>query len=609
MHSSSKCLAVTAFLIFTMSQVAFSQDKSIVPLGSGGRKVGLVIGNSSYSTGSLTNPVKDAVAMRKALRAKGFLVSECCDNLGIQKMTSVIDDWTKNLQKDDVAVFYYSGHGIRVEGTDYLVPSDFSSSYSQADVPFFAYSVDRLQGKMHERGTRTNLIILDACRDNPFIISKSLGKGLAGMAAGFGTFIIYSASPGMTASDNATSTNSLFTSVLLQFLSQDSVSLRALATDVKDRVYELSGQTQIPYISENMVGDLQLKAASQSSTDFLGSKPKVISGQEGAAANRSNADDSSGTRPAPSPSAKLFALQATIPWAKSNILGGTQTIRGECQGDSFTAHVRVGSDWRSLSDPFTCDTATINYMGQSSGLIRIKFNDSQSHKEVPATGIEFSGSMEPDGRTIKITVFYYEGPPALKVSNASCNLSGDPLQIYCSAFYSGGAIFAGTVHFSAISNQLGLGGDSPSKIEVPVKGTTKAVANAHSSLREAAWLSADLLGHYHENTVSVPVSIRPMNEGSPESYKLDIEATQAHLICNLTFGQSGDPKSVSDCVFADDKSEWQVTNIAPFECADRKSYEVCQAAYTLHYRRNDTYEGEAVPPERRVMRVARPLTP
>jgi hypothetical protein len=208
--------------------------------------------------------MKDAAAMRRALRAKGFSVSECCDNLGIQQMTNTIDNWTQGLQKDDVALFYYSGHGIRVDGTDYLMPTDFSPSYRQADVRFYAYSVDHLQDKMQERGTQTNVIILDACRDNPFLISKSLGKGLAGTAAGFGTFIMYAASPGKTASDNSVSDLSLFTGVLLQFLSGESVSLRALAVDVKDSVYELSQRMQVPYISENMVGDLQLGIAPES---------------------------------------------------------------------------------------------------------------------------------------------------------------------------------------------------------------------------------------------------------------------------------------------------------------------------------------------------------
>jgi len=279
LHHSTRLLSGISFVLFYVLLMAFSQDKRIVPLGSGGRKVALVIGNSSYSVGSLTNPVKDAAAMRKALRAKGFLVSDCCDNLGIQKMTSTINDWTRNLQKDDVALFYYSGHGIRVDSTDYLVPSDYSSSNTLADVPYSAYSVDRLQEKMQERGTRTNVIILDACRDNPFITSKSLGKGLAGTAAGFGTFIMYAASPGKTASDNSTSDNSLFTKVLLQSLNQESVRLKSLANDVKDRVYDLSGGTQIPYISENMVGDLQLGVASSSAEGSPSPSEQSKSGQ------------------------------------------------------------------------------------------------------------------------------------------------------------------------------------------------------------------------------------------------------------------------------------------------------------------------------------------
>jgi uncharacterized caspase-like protein len=204
----------------------------------------------------------DAADMRKALREKGFTVSQCCDDVGIEKLTTTIDDWTASLQRNDVAVFYFSGHGIRVNSTDYLVPIGYPSNSTQATVRFHAYAVDQLQEKMQERGTQVNLIILDAFRDNPYVLGKGLEKGMAGSTAGFGTYIIYAASPGRVASLNAEGKNSLFTLALLEELKMPSISLRTLGPNVRDRVYVMSDGTQIPYISENVVFDVVLGAAS-----------------------------------------------------------------------------------------------------------------------------------------------------------------------------------------------------------------------------------------------------------------------------------------------------------------------------------------------------------
>src|SRR5579871_1215570 len=210
-------LLALALVIICISNAAVAQEKRLVALGSGGRKVALVIGNSSYKAGLLRNPVNDAADMRKALRDKGFAVSDCCDNVSLPKLTSTIAEWTSSLQKDDIAVFYYSGHGIRVDRTDYLVPIDYSSSSTQADVPFVTYPVDRLQDKIQERGTKANVIILDACRDNPFVLGKGSENGMAPIVAAVGTLVIFAASPGRTASVT-TGRNSLFTQVLLEEL-------------------------------------------------------------------------------------------------------------------------------------------------------------------------------------------------------------------------------------------------------------------------------------------------------------------------------------------------------------------------------------------------------
>lgn len=239
--------------------VSVGQDKQLVPLVDGGREMALVIGNSSYSSGTLHNPINDARDMRSALRSKGFTVGDCCNDVSLRELTNTIDNWTASLRNGDIAVFYYSGHGIRVGRVDYIEPIGFFAS-SEADVPYVAYPIERIVDKMQERGTRANLVILDACRNNPFVISKGSEPGLAGVTAGIGTLIMFAAAEGKTADDNDLGKNSLFTLVLLQELNAGSVNIRSLPFKVRDKVYQLSGKTQVPYSSDGLIGDLILNA-------------------------------------------------------------------------------------------------------------------------------------------------------------------------------------------------------------------------------------------------------------------------------------------------------------------------------------------------------------
>jgi tetratricopeptide (TPR) repeat protein len=258
-HKTSRVAwTMLAFLVHAACLI-LAQDKQLVPPGAVGKRTALVIGNSSYSAGQLKNPVNDAQDIRAVLKAMGFIVNDCCDNVTLRKLTESVDSWTSGLQAGDIAVFYYSGHGIRIGSTDYIQPIDFSAS-SEADVPWVAYPVDRLVAKIQERGTSANLIVLDACRNNPYVVSKGPSQGLAGVDVGLGTLIMFAAAQGKTASDNDVGRNSLFTSVLLDELKHHPVLLSSLQRKVKVRVYELSRGSQIPYTTDGLVYDLQLDA-------------------------------------------------------------------------------------------------------------------------------------------------------------------------------------------------------------------------------------------------------------------------------------------------------------------------------------------------------------
>jgi uncharacterized caspase-like protein len=197
-------------ILLVLQCLGVGQNKQIVPPVDSGKKTALVIGNSLYALGALKNPPNDAADMRLVLSQKGFQVEPCCDDAGLKQLTDAIDHWTAKLHTGDTALFYYSGHGVRVGNIDYIEPVDFRAS-SEADVPYVAYSLNRLVDKMQERGTKANLIILDACRNNPYLVAKSSQQGLAGVTASTGTLILFAAAEGKTASDNDAGRNSLFT--------------------------------------------------------------------------------------------------------------------------------------------------------------------------------------------------------------------------------------------------------------------------------------------------------------------------------------------------------------------------------------------------------------
>ena len=249
----------TITLLILIAPWIVGQDKRLAPVVGMGQKKALVIGNGSYSIGALSNPVHDSSSVRKALAAKGFKIWTCCDNADQQTLEKTIDDWTESLNRGDIAVFYYSGHGLRINYSDYIVPIDFKKTYTQADVRYKAYPLERVRDKIQERGARVSLIIVDACRSNPFTLgNKDWSQGLAALTAGFGTVIFFAAEEGMKADDNESENNSLFTAVLLEELKQPEISVKKLTDEVRAEVFNRSKGKQIPYASDGLIFDYVL---------------------------------------------------------------------------------------------------------------------------------------------------------------------------------------------------------------------------------------------------------------------------------------------------------------------------------------------------------------
>jgi hypothetical protein len=161
----------------------------------------LVIGNGAYERMPLKNPVNDAQDMAGALKELGFEVMHL-KNATLRQFDSAVREFGSKLkQKGGTGLFYYAGHGMQVKGRNYLIPVDASID-TESDVKFEAMNAGLILGKMEDAGNQINIVILDACRDNPFARRfRSARRGLARMDAPKGSLVAYATSPGSVAAD------------------------------------------------------------------------------------------------------------------------------------------------------------------------------------------------------------------------------------------------------------------------------------------------------------------------------------------------------------------------------------------------------------------------
>jgi hypothetical protein len=225
------------------------------------KRLALVIGNANYLNGiTLQNPVNDAKAIAIALRNVGFTVLMYL-NSDLKAMKKAMDDFGEKLQNYTIGLFYYAGHGMQVNGNNYLIPVDASLKVEQ-DVQYDCIDAGRLLGKMEAAGTNTNIVILDACRDNPFARSwgssrsaaQQGGTGLAFMNAPSGSIIAYATSPGKTASDG-TGKNGLYTEAILKFIKVPKLSIEDFFKNVRTEVETKSNRAQTPWESTSLKGN------------------------------------------------------------------------------------------------------------------------------------------------------------------------------------------------------------------------------------------------------------------------------------------------------------------------------------------------------------------
>ena len=235
--------------------------------GSGPR-VALVIGNAGYPTMPLGNPLNDARAVADSLDKLGFKVIRV-ENATQKQMFEAVRQFGDAL-KGGVGLFYYAGHGVQVKGHNYLLPVD-ASIEREDEVAYKAFDVGLVLEKMEAAKNPMNIVILDACRNNPFARgSRSATVGLAQMDAPTGSIVAFATAPGAEAADG-TGGNGLYTTYLLKYMATPGLKVEDVFKRTRVAVKQESGGRQIPWESTSLEGDFYFTAPSAGTQTVAGS--------------------------------------------------------------------------------------------------------------------------------------------------------------------------------------------------------------------------------------------------------------------------------------------------------------------------------------------------
>lgn len=259
-----------------LAVLAASRDTAPVPPAradaASGRRVALVIGNGAYSSaGVLTNPAKDAAAIARNLKSMGFEVSEGLD-LTRADMMRVIGDFMRNATNARIAVLFYAGHGVQIDGKNYLLPVD-ARIENGAELTAQMTDLDTILSGLDDQ-VRTNIVILDACRDNPTANkltsvagstrSVAVRSGLAapaglgkGATLGAGTLLAFATAPGQVALDGD-GENSPFSAALSRHISTPGLEIQQVLTRVRAEVVAATNSKQVPWSNSSLLGEVFL---------------------------------------------------------------------------------------------------------------------------------------------------------------------------------------------------------------------------------------------------------------------------------------------------------------------------------------------------------------
>lgn len=216
-------------------------------------RVALIVGNASYKQSPLRNPVNDARAMRDKLRRMGFQVVYF-ENLMVKQVGSALREFRNAIRPGSVALFFYAGHGLQVRGENYL-PTVDAELASEEDVPYQSLSLSAVLNTMEDSKAGVNLVLLDACRNNPYSRNfRSQPQGLARVQAPSGTLIHYATRPGAVAEDGS-GQHGTYTAALLKQIDEKGVPIETSLKRVTIQVREATKGKQEPWMEGSLTGD------------------------------------------------------------------------------------------------------------------------------------------------------------------------------------------------------------------------------------------------------------------------------------------------------------------------------------------------------------------
>jgi hypothetical protein len=246
------CLFAWCLLCLAASVLAQS-NKTAIPAARNA-KVALVIGNSKYQRGELVNPVNDATDVAAVMSKYGFEVVKVLD-ADKQTMRESIRRFSDMLGPKTVAVLFYAGHGLQINGKNYLIPVDANIKGAE-DAEDQGVSLDGIMQRIESRQPRFNIVILDACRNNPFARSYG-GGGLASVDAPAGSLIAFATGPSKVAGDGS-GRNGLYTSHLLRHINTPNLKIEEIFKRVRMGVMEQSAGAQVPWENTSLTEDFIL---------------------------------------------------------------------------------------------------------------------------------------------------------------------------------------------------------------------------------------------------------------------------------------------------------------------------------------------------------------
>ncbi|AFY41969.1 DUF2808 domain-containing protein [Nostoc sp. PCC 7107] len=234
------------------------------------QRTALIIGNANYKlTDTLANPVNDATDIAKSLEQLGFKTILLKD-ANLRQMEEAIENFNRHLRQGGVGLFYFAGHGIQVDGENYLIPVNARLKREQ-DVRYEAMPVGKVLNVMEDAANDANFIILDACRNNPFASRqwRSLQRGLAAPTQAVkGTLIAYATAPGKVALDGD-GRNSPYTTALLRHMKTPSLDVEQMFKQVRTEVLKTTGGKQTPWESSSLVGSFAFNQTNDSNRNNL----------------------------------------------------------------------------------------------------------------------------------------------------------------------------------------------------------------------------------------------------------------------------------------------------------------------------------------------------